>query len=135
MSEERLEEQAFASVVADLEQGAKQPEIVARLVASGWSPSHAARFVSGVAAARTMGAASGGDAAAYAPAAVEEAEGDPALRDFAIGGLFLAIGVGVTVWTYSLAAQSRGGGTYVVAYGPIVYGAFRLFRGFVRSGT
>ena len=48
-------------------------------------------------------------------------------RDVVIGGLLLVVGVLVTAGTYGGASES--GGTYIVAYGPIIFGGFRLFRG------
>ncbi|MEA3012286.1 MAG: periplasmic protein TonB [Sphingomonadales bacterium] len=44
----------------------------------------------------------------------------------AIGALIFCIGLGVTVATFSAA---QGGGTYVVAYGAIIAGAFQIVRG------
>ena len=51
--------------------------------------------------------------------------------DFLVGGLLLAVGIGVTV--VSLAAASNGG-RYVVATGAIAVGVGRLIRGFIRLG-
>jgi uncharacterized membrane protein YiaA len=51
--------------------------------------------------------------------------------DIIIGGLLLAVGLIVTVATHDHA--SREGGTYVIAYGPMIFGAIRLFRGLARK--
>ena len=51
--------------------------------------------------------------------------------DFLVGGILLAVGIGVT--GVSLAAASNGG-RYVVATGAIAVGAGRIIRGFVRLG-
>lgn len=51
------------------------------------------------------------------------------IADFLVGGILLAVGVGVTV--VSLAASSNGG-RYVVATGAITVGIVRIIRGFVR---
>lgn len=48
-------------------------------------------------------------------------------RDMAIGALICAVGVVITIVTYS--AASAGGGRYVVAYGAIVVGAIQFLRG------
>jgi hypothetical protein len=48
-------------------------------------------------------------------------------RNVTIGALLMGLGLVITVATYSSASQS--GGTYVIAYGPIIFGAIRLFRG------
>jgi len=51
-------------------------------------------------------------------------------KDIVIGVLLLAVGLVITAATYSSA--SREGGTYVVAYGPVIFGAVRIFRGLMR---
>jgi len=48
----------------------------------------------------------------------------------AIGAVVMLIGLGVTAATYSAA---EGGGTYVIAYGAILFGFIEIIRGF--SGT
>jgi hypothetical protein len=50
--------------------------------------------------------------------------------DFLIGGILLAVGIGVTVVTMSAAS---GGGRYVVATGAIGVGIGRIIRGVIRS--
>lgn len=52
--------------------------------------------------------------------------------DLAIGGVLLAIGIGVTVMSYA-AASSSGGGRYLIATGFIGVGVARLIRGVVRG--
>lgn len=47
--------------------------------------------------------------------------------DLVIGGLLFGLGLLITVGTYGSASES--GGTYVVAYGPMIVGAIRIFRG------
>ena len=48
-------------------------------------------------------------------------------RDIGIGLVLLLLGIVITAVTYDSA--SREGGTYIVAYGPIVVGVIRLFKG------
>ena len=48
-------------------------------------------------------------------------------RNIAIGLVLLVIGIIVTAVTYDSA--SREGGTYIIAWGPMVFGAIRLFKG------
>jgi len=52
-------------------------------------------------------------------------------RNALIGGLFCVGGTVVTVVTYEAA---RGGGTYVVAWGAIVFGAIQMLRGLFMLG-
>jgi hypothetical protein len=47
--------------------------------------------------------------------------------DVVLGLLFLVVGLAITFGTYDSASQQ--GGTYIIAYGPIVFGVIRLFRG------
>lgn len=51
--------------------------------------------------------------------------------DFLVGGILLAVGVGVTMVSYSSAS---GGGRYVIATGAIGVGLVRVVRGLVRLG-
>jgi hypothetical protein len=50
------------------------------------------------------------------------------------GLIFFAIGLVITLVTYSSATSGRGGGTYIVAWGPMVVGVIRIFRGLVSRG-
>jgi hypothetical protein len=58
-----------------------------------------------------------------------QARSQQASRDVQFGGLWLAGGFLVTLVTYSLAASNPRGGSFIVAYGAMIYGAFRLMRG------
>jgi hypothetical protein len=48
-----------------------------------------------------------------------------------IGGLLVVGGGLATIITYSIASSNSFGGTYIVAWGPMVYGAFLLISGIV----
>lgn len=48
-------------------------------------------------------------------------------HDLVLGSVLLGLGLLITLVTYDSASTS--GGTYVIAYGPMVVGAIRLFRG------
>ena len=56
-----------------------------------------------------------------------------ALKNMGIGGLICAAGVALTVLTFTFALQ--GGGHYVVAYGPAIFGGIQFCRGFVQLVT
>lgn len=51
--------------------------------------------------------------------------------DIILGLLLIIVGIAITVITHDHA--SRQGGTYVVAFGPIIVGVIRLVRGLARS--
>jgi len=53
--------------------------------------------------------------------------------DILIGLVLCLLGIVITVATYNSA--SRSGGTYVVAYGPIIFGAIRFFKGLANLGA
>lgn len=51
------------------------------------------------------------------------------VRRVITGSAFLVIGLLVTVFTLSHAESSSGGGTYIVAWGPMVFGIVTIIRG------
>ena len=48
-------------------------------------------------------------------------------KDIVLGSILLGVGLLITLGTYGSASQS--GGTYFIAYGPMIVGVIRLFRG------
>jgi hypothetical protein len=52
------------------------------------------------------------------------------MRQIAIGAFVFVIGLVITIATYS-ASSSPSGGTYVVAYGPMILGVMYVVRGIV----
>jgi hypothetical protein len=54
-------------------------------------------------------------------------------RDVLYGGLWLLGGIVVTAGTY-LAAEERGGGRYVVAWGAMLFGGLQFLRGLLAVG-
>ena len=55
------------------------------------------------------------------------------LRNIAIGGLFCVGGIIATVVTYGMASES--GGTYIIAWGPAIFGGIQLCRGLYQLVT
>jgi hypothetical protein len=53
-------------------------------------------------------------------------------KDMLYGALWCIGGIVVTAVSYS-AAASAGGGTYVITWGAVVFGAIQFFRGLARS--
>lgn len=53
--------------------------------------------------------------------------------DLGFGLVLLVIGIVITAVTYGSASQ--GGGTYIIAYGPMIVGVIRIFRGLARLGS
>jgi uncharacterized membrane protein len=52
--------------------------------------------------------------------------------EVALGLILIVIGIVITAVTYSH-ASSEGGGRYILAFGPIIVGVIKLFRGLARS--
>jgi len=53
------------------------------------------------------------------------------MRQIAIGAAIFAVGLVITIVTYASASSSSTGGTYFVAYGPMIVGAITVVRGFI----
>jgi hypothetical protein len=53
------------------------------------------------------------------------------MRQIAIGAVVFVIGLVITIATYSSASSSPSGGTYVLAYGPMILGVMYAIRGIV----
>lgn len=49
-----------------------------------------------------------------------------------LGVLLLLVGIVITAATYG-SASSSGGGTYIIAYGPMIVGVIQIFRGLAAS--
>lgn len=64
---------------------------------------------------------------AFAASIYEQERRAKRSRDITFGAILLIVGIIITAATYDSA--SREGGTYIVAWGPMVYGAIRLFKG------
>jgi hypothetical protein len=51
------------------------------------------------------------------------------IRQIVIGAVIFVIGLIITIATYSAASSSHTGGTYFVAYGPMIIGVISMIRG------
>jgi uncharacterized membrane protein len=52
-----------------------------------------------------------------------------AVRTIVLGVAVAMIGLIITIVSYHSASQNPNGGTYLVAFGPIIFGALAVFRG------
>ena len=68
------------------------------------------------------------DPIAYEAETMRDFERSDGRRQMLGGIALLVIGIVITAATYS-SASSSGGGTYIVAYGPMIWGVIQLFRG------
>ncbi|MEP6861219.1 MAG: hypothetical protein ABJE66_11385 [Deltaproteobacteria bacterium] len=69
----------------------------------------------------------GPDAAGFAPSAYEAERRAAKAKNITFGLVLLVVGIIVTAVTFDSASQQ--GGTYIIAWGPMVYGAIRLIKG------
>ncbi len=60
----------------------------------------------------------------------QEMDQSAAKRNMVFGGILLAVGLMITVGSYS--AADGGGGRHVVAWGAMIFGALRFIYGLVR---
>jgi hypothetical protein len=58
-----------------------------------------------------------------------------AKRSMVFGGIMFAVGLMITVGSYTAADGGNGGGRYVVAWGAMIFGAIRFFYGLARLTT
>ncbi|HEX3481430.1 MAG TPA: hypothetical protein VHT91_40735 [Kofleriaceae bacterium] len=65
-------------------------------------------------------------------ALARDAERAKGRTDIGYGLVLLVIGIVLTAVTYGSASET--GGTYIIAYGPIIVGLIRIFRGLARLG-
>ena len=72
------------------------------------------------------------DAADVVIANLRRAKRKVALKDMAIGAGFCLVGLMITIATYAAATSGRGSGSYIVAWGAIIFGALQFFRGLAR---
>jgi hypothetical protein len=63
-----------------------------------------------------------------------EAVREAGRKNMVFGALWCGGGIAVTAATYG-AASSSGGGSYVVAWGAIIFGAIQFGRGLIQSGS
>lgn len=90
-------------------------DIRSYLVDGGMAPEEADRFISGsLQQSRTRNAG----------------EDKAARKDIWIGGIILVVGIAITTFSYF---GSSGRGSYVVAWGAMLVGVMRLFRGVSRA--
>lgn len=58
-----------------------------------------------------------------------QAHRDAAMRNMAVGGVICVIGLIISIGSYQAAANSPSGGSYVVAYGAVIFGGIQFLKG------
>jgi hypothetical protein len=101
---------AAQAIARELVAGKQPAMIVSELVGAGWAQEHATDFVHQV------------------NTAIRSARRNAGRKQMWVGAAWIVGGVLVTVISY--AAASRGG-TYLLAWGAVIFGAYDMIRGFV----
>lgn len=103
-----------------MDDGLGPAQVEAELVAQGHSAEHARAVVDSL----------GDYASAQSEAQAISGGGSGAGQmDLVVGALFLLGGLALTIITF---AAASGGGTYVLAWGPMLYGIIRIVKGLAR---
>lgn len=118
-------EQVMAWVDDELRQGKGKKAIVQELVRNGWPEDNARQVVREVVAGKKAAGSAGGLLGLLVIA------GESPAGDFAVGAAALSIGVLATAGSYAAAAP---GEVYIIWFGPVVFGLFRVLRGASRLG-
>ena len=113
-----------------LREGKSRSEVEDALVAKGIERGTATVVVDKLLAARAQ-AVTAGPAVDYR--STRDLKKEEGSRNIAIGAIICLVGIVITVGSYSMASSGSGGGRYMIAWGAIVWGAIRFFRGLSQS--
>jgi hypothetical protein len=108
VSEEQMVQEVYEFAAEQMLDGASAQQVRSSLIHNGLDPEDAAIVVSNLSDMRAE--------------AIRKAGKKAMLH----GGLWCIGGTVVTLVTY---AAASGGGTYIIAWGAIIFGAFQFFRG------
>ncbi|MDP6634437.1 MAG: hypothetical protein QGG42_06040 [Phycisphaerae bacterium] len=114
LSEEQIVDAVYTYAAEQMKKGVSDRRVESMLVEEGLDQEAAAVVVANLSRMRA------------------EAVGEAGRRNMLYGALWCIGGIVVTAATYSAAS---GGGTYVVAWGAIVFGAIQFFRGLFQGGV
>jgi hypothetical protein len=101
---------AAQAIARELVAGKQPATVVSELVGAGWAQDHASDFVHQV------------------NSAIRSARRNAGKKQMWIGAAWVAGGVLVTVISYAAASK---GGTYLLAWGAVIFGAYDMIRGLV----
>lgn len=118
-----------AYITEQLRGGVAPQAIVSALIAAGWTRGEADAAVASHTRVvpQTLQSAANTFSFPRQPAASPR-NNSAAFRHMIVGGLWCGGGIAITAITYAL-ADNNGGGTYVVAWGAIIFGGIQFLRG------
>ena len=111
----QIDQNVYNNAAAQLMNGKSDSEVIEMLTKSGVYDAEATALVSKL------------------RADIAEAKAEKAQRDIKHGAMWCIGGLVVTGATYAMA--SDGGGSYLVCWGPVIFGGIQLIRGLVASGA
>jgi hypothetical protein len=129
--------QATAWVRKNLAARVDPEKLVQALMKQGWPEFDARQLLDQVMTAPAVNPAAPQRTINYAspqPKAQRQvvySDSGPHIRRMTIGAVMLVIGLVITIGSYSMASSSPGGGTYLLCWGPIIFGFIRLITGFI----
>jgi hypothetical protein len=130
---------AVAWARENLDAGVDPESVVSAMVSQGWDELAARQLldraltgpsVTTQSAAPVRAIPAVNYATPYRPASRAYSDADRHLRQMGYGAILIAIGLVITVGSYTM-ASSGGGGGYLLMWGPILFGIIRLVTGFL----
>jgi len=112
LSDEGVVQEIYALAAEQMRSGASGPEIQSMLVEKGLNQEAAATVIENLTSMRSEAVRSAGR------------------KNMLYGALWCIGGIVITAVTYT---SARPGGTYLVTWGAIVFGAIQFFRGLMQS--
>jgi hypothetical protein len=124
---DRVVGELFSDAVIALQQGSSPDAVKGRIIGRGMSPEIASAIVQKAVAFRSKANNREADDSRFGSRVTQSSRNESGSGDMLVGGLICAVGILITAASYGSAAG--GGGTYVVAWGAILFGAIKFLKG------
>jgi hypothetical protein len=125
-----LAESITPFIEQELRAGKSRDAIAEALVAAGWDARHVRTVVDQTPAPAAVAPPTSEDAVGPSARSVQDEEVRAyAIRKMKSGAAWCLGGLAVTVISFLAAANTRGGGSYFLAWGAIIFGAIDFLRG------
>jgi hypothetical protein len=120
-------QELFQYIVVCLDKGCDKSDIKAQLASFGYASKDTETIVNDCVKWRERNAGT-----VVASGTASSGTGPEINGNMMIGGLICIIGIGITIATFMM--SSRSGGTFIVAWGAILFGAVQFVRGAAQMG-